>query len=301
MSWQNAVLSAALRYGLKPRTAPGRFDLPGARRLTERPRSPRRPPPGWLLRGLPGGHEWLLPQASGPADGTVHRTIYYLHGGAYIGCSPRTHRILTDRLACEADAQLYSLDYRLAPEHPFPAALDDAVAGYQRLLDAGIEPASIVLAGDSAGGGLALATLVALRDEGMPLPAGAVLFSPWTDLTASGESAARNNDTDVMFTAEGTRMAASLYVADTPADHPLASPLFSALHGLPPLLVQASDSEVLLDDAVRLATRVRDAGGRAELNVWTGLPHAWQIFCAVLPEARLALRQAADFIRGLTP
>ncbi|WP_157636109.1 alpha/beta hydrolase fold domain-containing protein, partial [Burkholderia ubonensis] len=173
---------------------------------------------------------------------------------------PQTHRPLVFALTKHAGVRSFSLDYRLAPEHPFPAALDDALAAYRHLVAAGTPPESIVFGGDSAGGGLALAALVALRDAGDPLPAGAVLFSPWTDLAATGDTLRSHDGLDPMFAAAALPKAAKLYLGDESATHPYASPLYADLTGLPPLFIQAGSTEVLLDDSRRVADNAKAAG-----------------------------------------
>lgn len=226
--------------------------------------------------------------------------MFYLHGGGYYFCSPRSHRAITFGLATRADADVFSLDYRLAPEHRFPAALDDAVAAYRRLLASGIDAKSIVIAGDSAGGGLTLATLLALRDARVPLPAGAVLFSPWTDLTCGGASMQANEGRDPMFHASVFPRVAALYLGDADSRDPYASPLFGDYRGLPPLLIQAGDTELLLDDATRVAKIARETNVDLQLQIWRNVPHIFQIWAPFMPEARDALTQAARFISTTT-
>jgi monoterpene epsilon-lactone hydrolase len=297
MSLQNKLLTWALRQWVKP----------GSRRdqsvIASRARAGRVPfgaklAPGWRIRteqGAPFDGEWIEPVASDhPAYG---RRILYLHGGAYIAMSPRTHRSVTSRLAAGADARLFALDYRLAPEHPFPAALEDALAVWHAL-SADTPPSNIAVAGDSAGGGLALALLVALRDAREPLPAAAVLFSPWTDLAATGSSHIDNDAADPLFFGSWVAPMARHYLGATPATNPLASPVYADLTGLPPLLVQVGDSEVLLDDSRRVAETARRCGVDVRLEIWPGVPHAWQVFAPILPEARAALSDAGAFIRS---
>lgn len=300
MSLQNLLLSYSLRKRLKRGAPPEQIDVPATRKMMAQFGHNARVPAGWRIEpsggpALPG--EWT--RRAGAAQADVP-TLLYLHGGGYCFCSPRTHRPLTLALAAYAGIPLFSLDYRLAPEHPHPAALDDAVAAYEALLGNGLSPANIVIAGDSAGGGLALATLLALLRKGRSLPAGALLFSPWTDLAATGETLRSNDRSDVMIQGASIARAARPYLGAVAATDPLVSPLYAPpaeMAALPPLYVQASDKEVLLDDSRRLVERVRAAGGSAELHVWHGVPHVWQIFHPFLPEARRALQDAAGFAR----
>ncbi|HVJ52623.1 MAG TPA: alpha/beta hydrolase [Aliidongia sp.] len=298
MSWQNLAFSTFLRLRMKPMSkhAP---DIDRVRKATATPMFRPKPPPGWrLVSSLdpPLKGEWTEPMA-----GQARRTVLYCHGGGYFFCSPETHRPITFGLAAAADARIFSLDYRLAPEHRCPAALDDAVAAYRGLLAHGTAPSRIVLGGDSAGGGLALSTLLALRDAGDPLPAGAVLFSPWTDLAGTGATLDSNDRSDVMFYGQGIREAGKVYLGEIAATDPLASPLYADLSGLPPLFIQASDSEVLLDDSRRFADKARAAGVAVVFRAWPRLPHVWQIFAPALPEARAALAEAGAFIRSIVP
>ncbi len=298
MSWQNFVLSTVLRFRMKP-TAKGPVNIERMRAMTSRPRS-LKIPAGWRLRPTetaPLKGEWIEPVGAGSAQ----RTVLYFHGGGYFFCSPATHRSIGLALATGAEAQLFSLDYRLAPEHLYPAALDDAVAAYRALLAQGIPANRILLGGDSAGGGLALATLLALKAAGDTLPAGAVLFSPWTDLAATGETLVTNDRSDVMFYGSGVREGGRVYLGDADPTDPLASPLYGDFAGLPPLFIQASDAEVLLDDSRRVAEKAKAVGVRVDFRAWPRLPHVWQIFTPMLPEARAALADASRFIRSATP
>jgi acetyl esterase/lipase len=297
MSLENRALTWALRRWIKPKSL-SRPDIATSRAMTNRVPFGAKLAPGWRIRlgqGPPLAGEWIEPEA--PDHPARKRCILYCHGGAYVAMSPRTHRSVTSRLAVWSDAALFALDYRLAPEHPFPAALDDAVAAYRALLEAGLGPSRIAVAGDSAGGGLALALLLALRDYGDPLPAAAVLFSPWTDLAATGESIVANDASDALFHGRWVGTEARHYLQDTPAAAPLASPLYGVLTGLPPLFIQVGDGEVLLDDSRRIFENARTAGIEATLQIWRDVPHGWQVFAPVLPEARSALRQASAFIR----
>ncbi|MDR5830199.1 alpha/beta hydrolase [Caballeronia sp. LP006] len=295
MSWQSAFACWLLKRQMRPETAKPTLDVERARTYASRRIWLPRVPKGWRLDIEPDG-EWLR-RESAARD---RRTVLYLHGGGYYFCSPRSHRAITFGLATRADADVFSLDYRLAPEHRFPAALDDAVAAYRRLLASGIDAKSIVIAGDSAGGGLALATLLALRDARVQLPASAVLFSPWTDLTCGGASMQANEGRDPMFHASVFPRVAALYLGDADSRDPYASPLFGDYRGLPPLLIQAGDTELLLDDATRVAKIARETNVDVQLQIWRNVPHIFQIWAPFMPEARDALTQAARFIATTT-
>ncbi|SPB15194.1 alpha/beta hydrolase [Caballeronia novacaledonica] len=294
MSWQSALACWAVRTRMRPHSAKPGLDVELARRYASRRIWSPRVPKGWRLDIRETGGEWLTPPKNPRA------TILYLHGGGYYFCSPRSHRAIAFGLATRAHARVFSLDYRLAPEHRFPAALDDSVAAYRRLLDDGVPAQTIAIAGDSAGGGLALATLLALRDAGDPLPAAAVLFSPWTDLTCGGESMRTNDGRDPMYHASVFPRVAAQYLGAADAHHPYASPLFGDFVDLPPLLIQVGDTELLLDDSTRVATKARAAGVRVELEIWRDVPHIFQIWAPFMPEAREALTRAAAFIDGAT-
>jgi phosphinothricin tripeptide acetyl hydrolase len=224
--------------------------------------------------------------------------LLYLHGGGYCIGSPRSHRHLAAAIGTAAEAGVILPDYRLAPEHPFPAAVDDAVAVYRAMLADGIAPNRIVIAGDSAGGGLTIATLVALRDTGVALPAAGVCLSPWTDLTCSGQSYETRAAADPIVKNESITEMATAYLAGRDPKTPLASPLFADLRGLPPLLIQVGDAEVLLDDAVMLADRAKAAGVDATLEVWDEMVHVWPWFLTMLDEAPLAVDKIAMFARS---
>ncbi|SOE54479.1 Acetyl esterase/lipase [Burkholderia sp. D7] len=303
MSWQSALACWVLRRWTRPETAkPGiaAADVARARAMASKRVWSPKVPAGWHLVEQYGPHdaplrgEWLTPeQPSGI-------TILYLHGGGYYFCSPATHRGIVFPLARRSGARTFSLHYRLAPEHPFPAALDDALAAYRKLLADGVLPERLVIAGDSAGGGLVLATLLALRDAGDPLPAGAVTLSPWTDLAATGASITTNEGRDPMFHGSAFAPAGKLYAGETDVRHPYVSPLYGQFEGLPPLFIQIGDTEVLLDDSTRVAEKARAAGVRVELNIWPKMPHVFQMFAPFMPEANCALEQAAGFVRRVT-
>lgn len=238
--------------------------------------------------------EWIVcPEAE------AGRLVLYLHGGGYFFGSPQSHRPLTTRLSRLSCSRVLALRYRLAPEHPFPGAVEDAARAYCTLLSQGVLPDKMVLAGDSAGGGLALATLVYLKDRGVPLPAGAICFSPWTDLAVTGESVRRNAEHCAMFQEQALHRAARQYLGEVSPYHPLASPLYANLEGLPPLLIHVSDSELLTDDSRRIVDVAGVAGVQAQLEVYTEQPHVWQLF-SLLPEAADSLYKAANAIKAWT-
>ena len=228
-------------------------------------------------------------------DASSTRTVLYLHGGGYVMGSRVSHRALAARLAVAAQAQVLVPDYRLAPEHPFPAALHDSLTCWRWLQDRGDGTGGLSLAGDSAGGGLALATVLSLRDAGAALPDCVVAMSPWTDLLATGDSATSGEVNDPLFTLEGIRAGGRLYAGDAVAD-PLASPLLADLRALPPLLLQVGTRELLLSDSTRFADRARTAGCSVTLEVEPELIHVWQMF-AHLPEAIAAMQRQGAFIR----
>lgn len=241
----------------------------------------------------PGGEQLVAPSASGTSP-----VVLYLHGGGFIACSPETHRSLAGSLAMRIGGEVFVPRYRLAPEHPYPAALEDAQAAYRYLLDeVGVAPQRLVVAGDSAGGGLALALIMAARDAGWPLPAAVVAFSPWTDLAATGPSLDENSERCAMFAGDTIRRAAHFYAGAADPRTPYLSPLYGDFAGFPPLLLHASTDEVLRDDTTRIAERARAAGVPVELALWTHVPHVWQFFAAVLPEARASLAAVQTFVQ----
>ncbi|MBN1945956.1 MAG: alpha/beta hydrolase [Bradymonadales bacterium] len=246
------------------------------------------------VREIPG--VWITPKS-----GKDLPVILYLHGGAYVLCSVETHLDLMARLALASRARVLGIDYRLAPEHSFPAQLDDALAVYRWLLSRGENPRRIVVAGDSAGGGLALATLLALRDAGDPLPAGAVLISPWVDLEARDESLERNFGDDLVGVfADSLLSFATSYAGGESLSHPLISPIHADHTGLPPLLVQVGDAEILHDQVLRLVEKTRAAGVETRLDVGQDMVHVWHAFARLLPEARQAIQRAGSFVRERT-
>ncbi len=226
---------------------------------------------------------------------TKKGVILYLHGGAYALGSINVHREYLSRLAIETRRRVFAINYRLAPEHPFPAALEDSLKAYHWLLSQGYDSSEIAIAGDSAGGGLALSTLVALRDASEPLPACAVVISPWVDLTLSGNSIHQNAQNDPILSPKILESFANIYVADNKTHNPLISPLFADLNGLPPLLIHVGTNEILLDDAHRILKKALLAGVKAKLETWEGLFHVFQII-GFIPETELSLKHLSQFI-----
>jgi acetyl esterase/lipase len=225
------------------------------------------------------------------------RHVLYLHGGGYVYGACSHYRDFMWRVAAATAAQALCTNYRLAPEHPFPAALDDAVSAYRWLLAEGAAPARTAVMGDSAGGGLVLATLLRLRAEGLPPPAAAVALSPWTDLALTGESLQINANADPMLNAEQTAFFARQYLAGSDPCNPYASPLYGDAAGLPPVLIQVGSDEILHDDSVRMAEKLRAAGCSVEIEIWPRMPHAWQLFARLVPEGPQALERIGAFVQ----
>jgi monoterpene epsilon-lactone hydrolase len=299
ISWQALTLNGILRLTLKRQGKrpinleklrestrhPGRFNLviPAGFRIEE-------------LRTEDGLSFDVVDRAQARADTPV--VVLYLHGGGYIFGSPKTHRQALIAMTKAFDGPVYGLDYRLAPEHPFPAAVQDADRAYEWLLRR--HPAScMVLAGDSAGAGLAIATAIGVRERGLRQAAAIVGFSPYADLAVTGESVEANAKSCVMFTPSGVREAAQLYLAGANPRDPRASPLYADLSNLPPMLLFASRHEILRDDTLRLAERATAAGVKVELVMRDRLPHVWPIFVTLLPEARAAFSTVAAFARQI--
>jgi len=227
--------------------------------------------------------------------------VLFFPGGAYHLGSLATLRRLVALVSDAAQARVLSVGYRLAPEHPFPAAVHDALTAYRWLLARGVAPRQISVAGNSSGGGLALALLVALRDAGEPMPAAAVAISPWTDMEMTGESRRTRAAADRMVTPEGQEEAADWYLAGQDPRHPYASPVHADLQGLPPILIHVGDAEILLDDSTRFAARARAAGVEVTLEVWDEMPHCWHTFAGLLPEADRAVERIGRWLQERTP
>ena len=228
-----------------------------------------------------------------------YRHILFLHGGAYIAGSAAIYRHITWRFAMAAEARLAAIDYRLAPEHPFPAALDDATAAWHALIEGGADPLRCAVMGDSAGGGLALALALRLRDRAEPLPAAIVALSPWTDLAITGRSCRDNAVFDPVLKGDDLEMLATQYLGGADPRNPYVSPLYGDLRGLPATLIQVGSDEILRDDAVGMADKLTRANPQSRIEIWPRMPHVWQLFVPVLPEARQAIGKIADFIAAV--
>jgi len=276
------------------------FDLAGdieeQRRLFDGLMSSQPPPADVVVSSAALG---TVPTVEITVTGVEPRhVVLYFHGGAYALGTAASAADLAAQIGRRTDATVISVDYRLAPEHPYPAAVDDAVTAYAALLDRGVAPARIVVAGESAGAGLAVAALVAARDRGLPMPAAAYVMSPWADLTQSGATMDSKRGSDPMLTREGMAARAADYAGCHDPAAGLISPIFADLSGLPPLVIQAGSHEVLLDDAVRLAQRAAAADVDVSLDVTPGVPHVFQAFHAVLDEGVAALDRAGRLLLG---
>jgi acetyl esterase/lipase len=293
VSWQAHLASIVLRRTFKPRLAEAScvaemrallnsrigFMLPADIRVTKA-----------ILGGTPG--EWVEPRI-----GSTDRTLLYVHGGGYVACSARTHRPISSAFA-QQGFRVFVPNYRLAPEHPFPAGLMDVIAVYRALHATADHGSRMVIAGDSAGAGLALATMLALRDDNDTLPVAAALFSPFVNLAENGGSRQINERRCALFRRKSLARFRDLYLGDSDPRLPLASPLFADLRGLPPLLIHVGADETLLDDGSCLAQRARNSGVQVEFSVWPVVPHAWPLFHHLIPEGRQSLVSAGKFLRS---
>ncbi|HZW04453.1 MAG TPA: alpha/beta hydrolase [Anaerolineaceae bacterium] len=254
------------------------------------------------IPGLPAGlsAEWIHPETGPAAPAAADRAIFYTHGGGYVTGSCVDHRMHVAKfvLATGVGALLY--DYRLAPEHPFPAAMDDTLTAYRWLLEQGVAAKNVVIVGESAGAGLCLASLVAIRDEGLPLPAAGVALSPWTDLTCSGGSYVTNARRDISLI-NSWNVWSKYYTGDNDPRHPWISPRYADLHGLPPVLIEVGDHEILLDDSLGFAEKARAAGVDMRLHVWEGMVHCFPLFAPAFPEATQAWEEVIAFIGERLP
>jgi monoterpene epsilon-lactone hydrolase len=294
MSRQAQLLCWCLRR-LKTRQSRRQLPVAAVRRRLERIER--------FVPGPPAGTETIALDAGGipavriaVAQSRDDRCVLYFHGGGYALGSAPLFRDMTWRIAVAARARVLYFDYRLAPEHPFPAALEDAVKAYRWLAEHH-DPRRIAFVGDSAGGGLALATLHKLRDTGVPLPAAVAAVSPWTDLALTGPSLHSNAATDPMLDVAGMPALARHYLAGADPRHPYASPLYGDPSGLPPTLIQVGSDEILRDDAVRMADRLKAAGCEVEMEVWPRMPHAWHLYARIVPEGRRAIERIGTFLQ----
>ena len=293
VSWQARILKILMQYQMAYLL---KSDDPLIRRARiEKAASFLKSPPDAVSEPVNAGgvpSEWITTPA---ADN--EQVILYLHGGGYYTGSINTHRDLVARLGRAARMRVLAIDYRLAPEHPYPAAAEDATTAYRWLVATGYEPANIIIAGDSSGGGLALAMLVNLRDAGDQLPAGAVCLSPWTDLALTGDSVKSKAKADPINKPNVLKFGAALYAGKLDLKTPLISPLYAELRELPPLLIQVGTEETLLDDSTRLAERARAAGVEVTLEIWKGMIHVFQLYARFLPDARQAIEGIGVFMR----
>lgn len=296
-SWQSKFIQRLIRMSWDKTGGPGieasRLRARESKIATRFAKVPRDVRVTRVMAG-PVRAEWIE-----PAGAQFHRVIVYLHGGGYVMGSLDTHRNLVARIAAASSARVLFLNYRLAPEHPFPAALEDVLAAYRWLLMEGLDPAGICFAGDQAGGGLAIAAAIALRDNRAPMPGSLVALSPWTDLALSGRTILRNSATDHTLSIELLAYFAQSYLQGTLPTNPLASPLYAKLKALPSLLIQTGANEILRDDATRLAERALQAGVDVSVEVYAGQPHAFQLF-EMLPEAGASVARIGSFIKSRT-
>lgn len=239
--------------------------------------------------------EWIAPSGS-----SGRRTVFFLHGGSYISGSIDSHRAFAANIALASDARAMNVGYRLAPEHPYPAALDDAASAYRWLLENHVTPSQVVFVGDSSGGSLALALAVFLRDRGEPLPAGIVSLSPMTDLLMTGDTWASNARTDVLIYPHKEREFARMYLGGTDPSLPYASPHYADMKGLPPLFIQVGTVEYLLSDSTRLAQKAREAGVEVTIEEWVGMQHDWHFGASFIPEGREAIARIGEFVKSVT-
>lgn len=294
-SLRSCLLRLLIKHIVGPKFRRAASSISELRKLDEFIIKNQKIPTGTEIRpALAGGvaAEWVR---AGTAR--TDSAILYLHGGAFVMCSPATHRELAARLSASTNVTVLVLDYRLAPEHPFPAAVQDAMSAYGWLLGEGYTNKHLAIGGDSAGGGLALQTLIALRDEESPLPAAAFFLSPATDwVRLDGESYSTRADVDPLNALEMCRFTASQYVGSNDPETPLLSPANMDLSGLPPLCIHVGDHEVLLSDSVRLAQRARACSVDVEFKIWPGMWHVFQTSARFVPEARQAIDETGRFV-----
>ena len=297
MSFEAELIRVAARLFIRPGNRPEASVAAQHERMRSYERWVPRPPKGTETLDKPLG---TIPASRITRPGArPGRTILFLHGGGYVTGSPALYRHVTWRFAAAARAQLIAVDYRLAPAYPFPAAINDAAAAWRALLAESVQARRTVLLGDSAGGGLALALALRLRDEGVALPAAVVALSPWTDLAITGLSA-KPGTADPMLKASDLDAFAGQYVNGGNPREPYISPLYGDLRGLPPTLLQVGSDEILRDDSERMAARLREAGCDVTLEVWPRMPHVWHAFAPMMPEARRAIARVGAYVEQLT-
>jgi epsilon-lactone hydrolase len=249
------------------------------------------------IPGLPAGYtaEWIHPEGSAPSPAAQDKAIFYTHGGGYVTGSCVDHRMHVAKFVKATGIGALLYDYRLAPEHPFPAGMMDTLTAYRWLLEQGVQAQNIVIVGESAGGGLCLASLLAIRDESLPLPAAGVALSPWTDLKCTGNSYRTNARRDIS-TLGSWDVWSGYYAGNNDPCHPWISPLYGDLHGLPPIMIQVGDHEILLDDSVRFAEKAKAAGVDVTLHVWEGMVHCFPLLAPMFPEATIAWEETIAYI-----
>jgi len=297
-SWQSHVIGHLLRKRLKPRlgSALASGDIEKIRKLMGHSAQAK------ARRGCSNKIE-VIGGVSGEwsfVEGVAAPVILYLHGGGYISASPGAYRGVTSTLANNG-FRVFCPDYRLAPEAQFPLQIEDALSVYRGLLERGIQPSQLAIAGDSAGGNLALALCIKLREARLPQPSALVLFSPCVDWSASGNSVQSNSARCCLYTKQAILDVATMYLGDASPEDPLASPLYASLEGLPPMLIHVGENEVLLDDSLRLADKAKQAGTEVEVRVWPTVPHVWQLSHRVIPEGRQSLEAGAIFLKLRMP
>ena len=297
MSFEAELIRVAARLFLRPGNRPSATVAEQHARMRAYERWVPRPPRGTeTIEQSLGTIPVSRVMGSGVRPG---RTIFFLHGGGYVTGSPALYRHVTWRFAAAARAELIAVDYRLAPACPFPAALNDAATAWRALLAEGVMPKRVAFLGDSAGGGLALALAMRLRDEGVPLPGAIVAISPWTDLAITGTSS-RPGSADPMLKASDLDAFAAHYLNGGNPREPYISPLYGDPRGLPPTLLQVGSDEILRDDSERMAARMREAGCDVTLEIWPRMPHVWHAFAPMMPEARRAIARVGAFIEQQT-
>ncbi len=295
ISWQARLLKSIFRIQHTFSRSSGEVDLKKERAELEKLGSMFKPlTPIECVKEIANGVpvEWIT-----TPDSQTQRVVFYIHGGSFVSGSINSHRSLAADIAHAARARSLIIDYRLAPEHPFPAVLEDAVAAYQWLIANHTAPQHITITGDSAGGGLTIALLVKLRDLGQPMPAAAVCLSPMTDHTYSGDTWGTNARTDIVIYPKKEREFTRMYLGGADPHEPLVSPHFAELKGLPPLLIQVGSHEVLLSDSRRLAEKARSVGVDVTLDEWEEMQHVWQFAASFIPESRKAIARIGEFIQ----